>query len=61
MKQGLFREMPQHVAVGGRLGMSNWQYAGYDDKGPLSPEQIVDHFTALLSDGQRRPSGSARR
>jgi len=61
VKQGLFREMPPHVAVGGMLGMSNWLYVWYDDKGPLSPEQIADYFTALLSDGYRKPSGSSRR
>ncbi len=61
VKQGLFREMPLHIAVGGMLGMSNWLYVWYDDKGPLSPDQIADHFTALLSDGYRKQSDSARR
>lgn len=52
--QGVFRDMPPHVAVGGMLGMCNWLYVWYDDKGPLSPEQIADHFVALLSDGYRQ-------
>ncbi len=53
----VFRDIPPHVAVGGMLGMSNWLYAWYDEKGPLSPEQIAEHFTTLLTDGYRHPSG----
>jgi AcrR family transcriptional regulator len=49
--QGMFRNMPPHVAVGGMLGMSNWAYVWYDEKGPLTPEEIADHFTLLLSQG----------
>lgn len=64
VRQGVFRDMPPHVAVGGMLGMCNWLYVWYDDKGPLSPEQIADHFVGLLSDGwrqQQQPSSVARR
>lgn len=51
VSEGHFREMPPHVAVGGMLGMCNWLYIWYDENGPLSPEQIAEHFTTLLSDG----------
>jgi TetR/AcrR family transcriptional regulator, cholesterol catabolism regulator len=51
---GVFRDIPPHVAIGGMLGMSNWLYAWYDAKGPLSAEQIAEHFTTLLTDGYRQ-------
>jgi AcrR family transcriptional regulator len=57
--EGLFRDIPPHVAVGGMLGMCNWLYIWYDEKGPLSPEQIADHFAALLSDGYQRQHAGA--
>jgi TetR/AcrR family transcriptional regulator, cholesterol catabolism regulator len=41
VKEGMFRKMPPHVAVGGMLGMSNWAYVWYDEKGPLTPEEIA--------------------
>ncbi len=53
VKKGLFCDIPTHVAVGGMLGMCNWLYVWYDPKGPLSPQQIADHFASLLSDGYR--------
>ena len=60
MAKGVFRSMPLHVAVGGMLGMSNWLYSWYDPNGPLTPEQIADHFTTLLSDGYRSHGKAAR-
>jgi len=49
--EGVFREIPVHVAVGGILGMCNWLQAWYNDKGPLSSEQIADFFANLLEHG----------
>jgi AcrR family transcriptional regulator len=48
---GTFRELPPHVAIGGMLGMCNWLYVWYDDKGPLTPDQIADHFANFLAGG----------
>ena len=48
---GVFRDVPPHVAVGGILGMCNWLYVWYKEKGPLSAEQIADYFVILLSGG----------
>lgn len=48
---GLFRDIPPHVAVGGAMGMCNWLYVWFDEKGPLSAEQIADHFASILSGG----------
>lgn len=54
VSSSVFRDIPPHVAIGGMLGMSNWLYAWYDAKGPLSAEQIAEHFTTLLTDGYRQ-------
>lgn len=54
--QGLFRKMPPHVAIGGAMGMCNWLYVWYDEKGPLSAEEIADYFAGLLSNGWNTPS-----
>ena len=35
------------------LSAANWTYVWYDPAGPLSPEQVADHFTHLLLDGLR--------
>ena len=39
--RGLFRDIPPHVAIGGALGMCNWLYVWYDEKGPLTAEEMV--------------------
>jgi AcrR family transcriptional regulator len=55
--QGLFRQIPSHVVIGGAMGMCNWLHVWYDEKGPLSAEEIADCFASLLSTGwQARPS-----
>jgi AcrR family transcriptional regulator len=54
--QGLFRKMPPHVAIGGAMGMCNWLYVWYDEKGPLSAVEIADYFASLLSSGWNTPS-----
>ena len=59
VSKGLFRDMPVHVAVGGMLGMSNWLYNWFDASGPLTAEQIADHFTTLLSCGYRTEEKTA--
>jgi AcrR family transcriptional regulator len=53
VSQKLFRDIPRHVAVSGILGMCNWLYSWFREKGTLAPEQIADQFTTLLSDGYR--------
>ncbi len=49
--EGKFRDIPAHVAVGGILGMCNWLHVWYNEDGPLSAEQIADHFVKLLGVG----------
>jgi AcrR family transcriptional regulator len=48
---GIFKDIPTHVAVGGVLGMCNWLHAWYNDKGPLTAQQIATHFSTMLSTG----------
>jgi TetR/AcrR family transcriptional regulator, cholesterol catabolism regulator len=49
--EGVFRNMPVHIAVGGCLGMCNWLHAWFNEKGPLSAPQIADLFTGILENG----------
>ncbi|MEZ5925874.1 MAG: TetR/AcrR family transcriptional regulator [Hyphomicrobiaceae bacterium] len=49
--KGLFRKIPPHVAIGGAMGMCNWLYVWYNPKGPLSAEEIADHYAGILSGG----------
>lgn len=51
--EGVFRDMPVHVAIGGILGMCNWLHAWYSDKGPLTADQIADLFAGMLENGYR--------
>lgn len=53
--QGVFRGIPPHVAIGGAMGMCNWLYVWYDPEGPLSAEEIADHFATMLSGGWNAP------
>jgi AcrR family transcriptional regulator len=50
---GTFRDLPVHIVIGGMLGMCNWLYTWYSPKGPMSAEEIADHFVELASDGCR--------
>ncbi len=60
--EGVFRNVPTHVAIGGILGMCNSLHVWYNEKGSLSAEQIADYFVTLLSGGYRlenRPAHGA--
>ncbi len=48
---GVFRDIPVHVAIGGCLGMCNWLSAWFNEKGPLSSAQVADVFVGLLQNG----------
>jgi TetR/AcrR family transcriptional regulator, cholesterol catabolism regulator len=51
---GAFRDLPVHIVIGGMLGMCNWLYTWYNPKGPMSAEEIADHFIELMRDGCRK-------
>lgn len=51
VKDGVFKPIPPHIAVGGFLGMCNWLHTWYNEAGPLSAEQIASYYADLLSTG----------
>jgi AcrR family transcriptional regulator len=51
IEKGMFRDIPPHVAISGILGMCNWLHVWYDERGPLSAEQIAGYYATLLSSG----------
>lgn len=51
---GAFRDLPVHIVIGGMLGMCNWLYTWYSPKGPMSAEEIANHFVELVVDGCRQ-------
>jgi hypothetical protein len=54
VKEGLFRDIPAHVAVSGILGMCNWLYVWYSQQGSMSAATIADHYASLLANGYAR-------
>lgn len=70
VEQGIFRDIPPHIAVSALLGSCNWLYTWYNPSGSLSAEEIADHYAALLANGFRtrenanaesRPAGRSQR
>ncbi len=55
VKQKVFADIPPHIAVSGILGMCNWLYVWFNEKGPATPEQIANHYATLLAQGYERP------
>jgi AcrR family transcriptional regulator len=51
MNAGVFRQMPAHIAVSGLLGMCNWLYIWYKERGAFSAEQIAGYCAGLLANG----------
>ena len=51
ISEGIFRDVPPHVAVSGILGMCNSLYAWYNPMGALTAEDIANHYATLLSEG----------
>ena len=51
MASGVFKQIPIHIAISGLLGMCNWLYVWYKEKGTYSAEQIADYCSGLLANG----------
>lgn len=51
VSEGVFKDIPTHIAVTGFMGMCNWLHTWFDDKGPLSAEQIAEHYCDILAGG----------
>ncbi|HUF45582.1 MAG TPA: TetR/AcrR family transcriptional regulator, partial [Aestuariivirgaceae bacterium] len=54
VKQKVFADIPPHIAVSGILGMCNWLYLWFNDKGPVTPDEIAMHYVTLLAQGYER-------
>lgn len=51
VKQGVFKDIPPHIAVSGILGMCNWLHVWFNDKGRITPEEISQHYAKMLAGG----------
>jgi len=57
--RGMFKKTDPNLQAYAILGMCNWIYKWYKpEKTPYTPEQIADHFTALLQSGYLESPGS---
>lgn len=56
VKQGMFVDIPPHIAVSGILGMCNWLHVWFSEKGKATPDEIAHYYSALLSKGYERRS-----
>jgi AcrR family transcriptional regulator len=55
ISKGLFRKADPKIQAYGIIGMCNWIYKWYNpDRTVYSPDQIADHFIALLETGYLR-------
>lgn len=54
VKEGLFVDIPAHIAVSGILGMCNWLHVWFNEKGKVSPDEIARSYASLLSQGYER-------
>ena len=59
ISRGMFKKTDPNLQAYAILGMCNWIYKWYKpEKTPYTPEQIADHFIALLQSGYLESPGS---
>lgn len=51
VRAGVFKNVPPVIAVSCLIGACNWSYMWYKPTGPLSPEEIAEHYANLLITG----------
>ncbi len=51
VRQGLFSDIPPHIAVSGILGMCNWLHVWFSEKGSTRPDEIARYYAELLAKG----------
>ncbi|WP_028216697.1 TetR/AcrR family transcriptional regulator [Paraburkholderia oxyphila] len=51
VEAGVFQDIPPHVAVTGILGMCNWLYTWFSEKGPITATEIAEYYVAMLTKG----------
>lgn len=55
--QGLMKDLPPAAAAFAFFGMVHYTYKWYRPKGPLSPDDLADHFLEIFSRGILLPEG----
>ena len=53
VRQGIFKDIPAHIAVAGLLGACNSIHTWYNPEGELGATEIAEHYAHLLADGFR--------
>jgi TetR/AcrR family transcriptional regulator, cholesterol catabolism regulator len=56
VKGGAFRDIPPHVAVSGILGMCNWLFMWFNEKGKMTADEVARHYATLLAHGYEVPA-----
>ena len=51
VKEGVFVDIPSHIAVSGFLGMCNWSHTWFNDNGSHTAEQIAGYYCSIMSKG----------
>ena len=51
VREGVFKDIPPHIAVSGILGMCNWLHVWFNEKGRITPDEIADHYVKMLAGG----------
>ncbi len=59
VSDGVFRDIPPHVAVGASLGMCNWLHVWFNSKGSLTADEIADLFASMLWKGYKAENASS--
>lgn len=53
VETGLFRDFPPYLMVSSIIGMGNLAHAWYKSNGPLTPEQVANHYVDIILNGCR--------
>lgn len=53
VRDGVFKEIPIPLIIGGIIGICNWTHGWYNPNGTLKAETIAEHFADLVLNGCR--------
>jgi AcrR family transcriptional regulator len=53
VEAGIFRDIPTYLIVSSIIGMCNFTHAWFKAKGPLSPEDVANHYVEIILNGCR--------
>lgn len=57
VEEGVFKDIPLPLIVGGIIGMCNWTHDWYKKGGSLTPETIATHFSEIILNGCANHTG----